>query len=673
MKSLSNVNVDHKSRGITGLSQVYIDPNVTHLYLSGNPLESLEGLGSLPGLEVLVVDNCRLTSLEGIQALPKMHTLYAKNNHISDITCISSALNVQKLNLSGNPIPDYKPLDGLDNLMILSLDHCGLDQLPDISLPSVRDLSLSGNNLVSLEGIQKYPLILRLDLGGNNLKDTSALAYLEELEELNLSSNGLTGIPPGIPPFVRVLKLNDNKITSIDNLSNLLNLLIIDLSRNPLRDSGLNSLADYLQNNRWARRIKFSVYGCGINWASKDVQACCDRIHSTGMRVNAWPEKLFFDVPGYRKVDLAGEGGTFDVFLLQKEENPINDLYRYISRISTDRQTFRKGMIDYFHQQGIDPLANCFDVFIDGLVKDMPRSEEEIPSFITRLTMTSITMIKEGAEKYKDPDGDYYVMLVPKYMPHSHNPVSISGYRMIKEVGQEQLLERGLESHLMLQGLPGIPEIKEVINVEFRRGLNDIQIQKCLIERYIPGNSLDSFLKEHLLKAQRQDTESIRLIGKYLVKTVDIVGGIHSRGLVHNDVSPNNVHVTPDNVVYVLDYALATSIDFGTVAYASRRFSSPELLTGSSHITPSSDIWSFGPILYTFLKGKHPLGEDSDNVVRIVSDRSQFEQAKRQIDFYGLPEGLRGVIRKTMMYDPYERYQSAAEMKKDLEGAIKYL
>jgi len=693
LKSLASVKKDYSGQGITKLSELSLTPDVTHLYLSDNPLESLDGLSNLPKLEVFKVDRCGLHNLSGVGVLPKVHTLSATDNNLSSIRNINNLPHLQKLYLSGNKIEDYGPLALLDELMILSLNNSGLASIPKINLktliwlwfnnnsiqdlaniseiPNLQELYLNNNKLAGLDGIEKCIHLAKLEVDNNQLKDISALKELDDLIYLSLRNNGLMSVPADIPPSVEILRLDENRIREIDGIDHLLNMRHFHISSNPLHDSGFSNLNGYINKNRWVRRITFSVNSCGINWASKQAQKDKESIEKTGMRISTWPEDVSFNIPCYRNVDLIGEGGTFNVFLLQKEHDPITNLKEYIIQISTDKAAFRGGIIHYFHSRGIDPMKNFWDSAVDGLVEKMPSSMAEVDTFCKILVGLSVGMIKEGAEKYMDPGGEYYVILMPKEGHHSQKYVNLSGYRMMKEFGQDQLQERGLHAHLMLQGIKGVPTIHKVVDVSFRKRSGEHITKKCLIEQYVHGNTLDSFLQEHIIRSSREGSrDSMKVIMKYLANALGIVSDVHEKGILHHDIAPNNLLVDKNTVMYLIDYALSCFGDLRTTGYASRRYSSPELLKNSENIGPPSDLWPFGIMLYSFIKAKHPISEDYNEVASVVLDEKEFEKRKSRIDFRGIPIEISQLVINCLEYDAGKRYNNAKKLKQDFERVM---
>ena len=105
-------------------------------------------------------------------------------------------------------------------------------------------------------------------------------------------------------------------------------------------------------------------------------------------------------------------------------------------------------------------------------------------------------------------------------------------------------------------------------------------------------------------------------------RTLDIVGqaadglqAAHDAGVIHRDIKPGNILVTPDGVVKITDFGIAraanavpltqTGAIMGTAYYIS-----PEQASGQS-VTPASDIYSLGVVAYECLAGRRPFDGDT--------------------------------------------------------------
>jgi eukaryotic-like serine/threonine-protein kinase len=145
----------------------------------------------------------------------------------------------------------------------------------------------------------------------------------------------------------------------------------------------------------------------------------------------------------------------------------------------------------------------------------------------------------------------------------------------------------------------------------------------------------------------------------------------HEKGMVHRDVKPGNILLTPDGGVKVADFGIArvasgepltvTGSVIGTASYLS-----PEQASGGS-IDARSDIYSLGCVLYEMLTGKTPFAGDS--LVSIAYKHVEEEPTAPSLVNPAVPAGLSTVVTKAMAKDPADRYQSADEMAGELREA----
>jgi TolB-like protein/tetratricopeptide (TPR) repeat protein len=131
--------------------------------------------------------------------------------------------------------------------------------------------------------------------------------------------------------------------------------------------------------------------------------------------------------------------------------------------------------------------------------------------------------------------------------------------------------------------------------------------------------------------------------------------------VIHRDISPQNVMVSPKGAVKVIDFGIAkakarlTQTAIGTVK-GNFAYMSPEQVRGES-VDPRADLYSTGLVLYELLSGRPAIqGKDEASLMEAAYNPRIAPLPA------GIPEGLRVVVEKAASLRPYSRFQSAAEM-----------
>jgi serine/threonine-protein kinase len=164
------------------------------------------------------------------------------------------------------------------------------------------------------------------------------------------------------------------------------------------------------------------------------------------------------------------------------------------------------------------------------------------------------------------------------------------------------------------------------------------------------------------------------------IPLVDALSAAHERGVVHRDLKPGNILVTPQDRVKVLDFGLAklragaseTAIDQRTTqdltalgtAVGTAGYMAPEQIRGGP-ADERSDVFALGIVLYEMASGRHPFQAPStaDVVSAILRDDppSLLELQPR------LPRHLERIVRGCLEKDPERRFQSAKDVRNQLE------
>jgi serine/threonine-protein kinase len=181
-----------------------------------------------------------------------------------------------------------------------------------------------------------------------------------------------------------------------------------------------------------------------------------------------------------------------------------------------------------------------------------------------------------------------------------------------------------------------------------------------IVMPFYDGKTLRLMIDEHRLTNDDVCRIGVQ-IGQGLFKA-------HEKGIVHRDVKPDNIIVTNDNIVKLIDFGLAklkestriTEIGttMGTVAYMS-----PEQTRGIQ-VDTRTDIWSLGVVIYEMLTGKLPFRGDYEQAVIY----SIMNEEAEEIDT--IPEGMRDIILKCLAKDPNNRYANMKALLRDLKGIV---
>lgn len=187
-----------------------------------------------------------------------------------------------------------------------------------------------------------------------------------------------------------------------------------------------------------------------------------------------------------------------------------------------------------------------------------------------------------------------------------------------------------------------------------------------IVMEYVAGRTLREVLAEDGRLLPRRAMELVAEVASALEYS-------HRAGIVHRDIKPGNVMLTPTGEVKVMDFGIARAVSatsstmtqtaqvLGTAQYLS-----PEQARGE-HVDARSDIYSAGCLLYELLTGVPPFQGESAVAVAYQHVRED-PLPPSQID-RDLPSTVDAVVLKAMAKNPANRYQDAGEFRADLRRA----
>ena len=188
-----------------------------------------------------------------------------------------------------------------------------------------------------------------------------------------------------------------------------------------------------------------------------------------------------------------------------------------------------------------------------------------------------------------------------------------------------------------------------------------------IVMEYVDGRTLRELLRDD----RRLLPERALEITDGVLRALDYS---HRNGIVHRDIKPGNVMLTRSAEVKVMDFGIARAVSdaqatmtqtaqvIGTAQYLS-----PEQARGE-RVDARSDLYSTGCLLYELLTGRPPFTGDSPVAIAYQHVRENPIPPSR-ID-PEIPAWADSIVLKAMAKDPADRYQSAAEMRTDIQRAL---
>ena len=193
-----------------------------------------------------------------------------------------------------------------------------------------------------------------------------------------------------------------------------------------------------------------------------------------------------------------------------------------------------------------------------------------------------------------------------------------------------------------------------------------------IVMEYVSGQPMDTLLLGGPVKPE--------MAVKYGMQIADALSAAHHAGIVHRDLKPGNIVISQHGCVKLLDFGLAKLTDssgflhdarsavtaegciVGTAAYMA-----PEQALGKP-VDSRTDLFSLGAVLYEMLLGRRAF--EGDSAISMLTAVLRDEPTDICVLNRDVPKSLADVVYRCLKKHPEERYESAADLKADLEKSL---
>jgi predicted ATPase/predicted Ser/Thr protein kinase len=206
------------------------------------------------------------------------------------------------------------------------------------------------------------------------------------------------------------------------------------------------------------------------------------------------------------------------------------------------------------------------------------------------------------------------------------------------------------------------PNICTIHNVEEHDG------NQFIVMEYVDGKTLRDYVG-----ALRETPLRVEQALSFALQITEALSEAHKKGIIHRDVKPDNIMVTADNRVKVMDFGLAkfkgsanvtkTGGVVGSIAYMS-----PEQIQGEE-VDNRTDLWALGVVLYELLSARSTFHKDYEaSIIYSILNETPTPLSNVNPD---IPKKISGIVEKLMEKHPDNRYNNDGELLTDLRSCLR--
>ncbi|MCL2838210.1 MAG: Stk1 family PASTA domain-containing Ser/Thr kinase [Oscillospiraceae bacterium] len=193
-----------------------------------------------------------------------------------------------------------------------------------------------------------------------------------------------------------------------------------------------------------------------------------------------------------------------------------------------------------------------------------------------------------------------------------------------------------------------------------------------IVMEYVEGETLKEYIEQ---QGALEWPEALNFAAQ-ICRALEVA---HKNFIIHRDIKPHNIIVTPDKILKVTDFGIARANNEATMTnegntIGSVQYISPEQARGG-YTDEKTDLYSAGVVLYEMTTGRVPFGNtgagDPETAVAIALKHIQEAPVPPREYNLAIPKSVEGITLKAMAKEQLNRYSSAAQMLADLEKVMR--